>query len=97
MLMENVAHLSRLTHIFFWSSVAAEFKVLLTPQGLSRLQSRGIIKEDEYQSLLMLRKEGAHFVCVTWLTTCIVQGAQNGHMNGASATLNIDIVLDVVV
>ena len=40
-LLTQISCYSRLFHIFMWSSKAERFSVLVTPDGLKRLESRG--------------------------------------------------------
>ena len=49
--LENVAHSCRLCNVLMWASIAGRFKVLMTPKGLSRMFSRGVMTKEEYDIL----------------------------------------------
>ena len=88
-ILDDVAHLARLTHSLYWAGVVKRYNILLTPQGLMRMLSRGLMKKEEYEKIVVLRKEGAHFISLGWLTTCIIQGAEDGHIKAENASIQV--------
>lgn len=50
--LEEVAQCTRLFHVLFWASKTKRFSVLITDEGLKRMESRGLMSPKQLESLL---------------------------------------------
>jgi hypothetical protein len=68
-LMDDVGNYTRLFHVFCWAKYSKKFQVLSTSRGMSRMLSRGLLSQKEYNSLTSLssRNGGPHNACLTWI------------------------------
>jgi hypothetical protein len=79
-LMDDVGSYTRLFHAFCWAKYSKKFQVLSTDRGMSRMLSRGLLTQKEYNSLTSpsTRNCGPHNVCVTWmLVKCLTAMKHN--------------------
>jgi predicted membrane chloride channel (bestrophin family) len=87
--IDDVAQLQRLIHILFWAKEKRSYGILLSPRGLSRMLSRGLMTNEQYASLLEvgLRNSGAWQACLTWMTTAFTVAATEGHIKESTYLL----------
>ena len=72
MLIDDIASMQRLLGVFCWARFSKPYQVLITPRGLSRMLSRGLLSRTQYQLLLGLDPNvGFHNAIVAWMTTRI--------------------------
>ena len=58
--LDSVASYTRLFHAFNWAKHASAFNVLLSPRGMSRMLSRGLMTQSEFNALQAIdQKAGA--------------------------------------
>eukprot|EP00580_Thalassiosira_gravida_P018052 CAMPEP_0201675952 /NCGR_PEP_ID=MMETSP0494-20130426/40732_1 /ASSEMBLY_ACC=CAM_ASM_000839 /TAXON_ID=420259 /ORGANISM="Thalassiosira gravida, Strain GMp14c1" /LENGTH=480 /DNA_ID=CAMNT_0048158549 /DNA_START=42 /DNA_END=1484 /DNA_ORIENTATION=- len=77
---DDVARASRLFHTFCWASFAKSFGVLLTPRGMSRMLSRGLMTQSEFITLqgADAKSAGAKHVCMEWMMHRALKGMKKG-------------------
>lgn len=77
--LEEVAGCIRLFHALMWASYTRKFAILLTPKGLSRMLSRGVMTWKQYECLV----DGNNSDTVTtttlqWIYIRLIAGIQDG-------------------
>jgi hypothetical protein len=77
-LLDDVAASCRLGHAFSWAALINRFNVLLTPKGLSRMLSRGVITRPQYDNLVGTRAKE----CVPQKNDADVDHVTNSKGNG---------------
>lgn len=78
--LDDVARASRLFHTFTWAKFVKSFGVLLTPRGMSRMLSRGLMTQSEFVALqgASAKSAGAPSVCLEWMVTRSLRGMKKG-------------------
>ena len=78
--LEDVAGYIRLFHALMWASFTKKFKILLTPKGLSRILSRGVMTRSQYDCLVGIRPNtsGPQDAALQWIYIRIVKGMEEG-------------------
>ena len=76
--LDEVAMSSRLCHAFSWAGLVKRFNVLLTPRGLSRMLSRGVMNRSQYDTLVGADDCGPQHVTLMWIMAQIFQGMREG-------------------
>ncbi|CAB9503360.1 protein kinase type II-alpha regulatory subunit [Seminavis robusta] len=68
-LMDDIGQYARLYHILMWAGVADRFAMLNTPEGLERLESRGLMTPEQLKVLqsLDLPKDQLHNAPLEWM------------------------------
>jgi len=85
-LLDDVALCTRLFHVFMWANYAERFKILLTPRGMSRMFSRGVMTRKQYDILSNLRyNEKPHEACMMWMKTRCLKGIREGALSDSSS------------
>ena len=79
-LLDDVAVSSRLLHAFFWGSCARRFEVLITPRGMERMASRGLMTSKQLQVLQSLNvpNNQKHGACLEWMMVRAFRGLDDG-------------------
>jgi len=90
-LLEDVAVSSRLCHAFSWAGFIKRFRVILTPAGISRMLSRGIMKRSQYETLVRIRSDecGPQHTTLMWMLARIFQGMRDGVIPDDEATRSV--------
>ncbi|KAL3910804.1 MAG: hypothetical protein SGARI_001947 [Bacillariaceae sp.] len=80
--LDDVALYSRLYHALSWASLTKKFQILLTPRGLSRMLSRGIMTRQQYDTLVLGIKPNAlcapHYACLMWMQARSLKAMKEG-------------------
>lgn len=86
-LITDIACYSRLFHILMWAGKSERFKVLGTPDGLKRLESRGLMDSRQLEVLQSskLEQDQLHTAPLEWLMVRANQAMEQGHMAGDTA------------
>ena len=85
--LDEIASMQRLMGAFCWAKFSKPFQVLVTPRGLSRMMSRGLLTRTQFQALSMLDPGvGIHNALVGWLTTRCVRAFHKGELLKSEAT-----------
>ena len=88
--LDEIASMQRLMGAFCWAKFSKPFQVLVTPRGLSRMLSRGLLTRTQYQALSILDPGvGIHNAVVGWLTTYVVRSFHDGHLLQSEATEHV--------
>ena len=75
----DVGSYSRLFHAFAWAKFARTFNILLSPRGMSRMLSRGLMTQAEYTTLQNVNHGvGASNACLEWMTIRALRGMEDG-------------------
>jgi len=93
LLLDEVAMSSRLCHALTWAGLIKRFDVLLTPNGLSRMLSRGIMTRPQYDTLVGIRPNtcAPQHATLMWIMSRIMQGMRDGVIPNDSATRSLFI------
>ena len=85
--LDEIASMQRLMGAFCWAKFSKPFQVLVTPRGLSRMMSRGLLTRTQFQALSKLDPGvGIHNALVGWLTTRCVRAFHKGELLKSEAT-----------
>lgn len=79
-LLDDIGHYIRLFHLFTWAKYSKKFRILSTSRGMSRMLSRGIMSQHEYNTLTSLSSSngGHHNACLSWvLIRCLTAMKDN--------------------
>jgi len=77
--LDSVASYTRLFHAFNWAKHASAFNVLLSPRGMSRMLSRGLMTQSEFNALQAIdQKAGAQNACLEWIIIRSFKGMEDG-------------------
>ena len=92
-LLDDVAISSRLCHAFSWAALIKRYNLLLTPRGLSRMLSRGIMTRRHYDTLVGIHpnKCGPQHTTLMWIMSRILQGMRDGVIPNDSGTRSVFI------
>ena len=87
-LITDIACYSSLFHILMWAGKAERFKVLSTPDGLKRLESRGLMNSRQLEVLLSSRLERDQLFSapLEWLMIRANKAMEQGHMATDTST-----------
>lgn len=87
-LIDDISEYSRLFHIFMWASKSERFSVLITPDGLKRLESRGLMTQRQLEVLQTseLRAEKLYDAPLEWMMIRSTQAMDEGVLAGDTAT-----------
>ena len=87
-LLEDVGQYSRLFHVLFWASAAQRFQVLETPQGLERMESRGMMTNSQLKILqnLDVPRNQLHLAPLEWILIRCIKGMDEGIVASDTAT-----------
>jgi len=63
-----------------WASFAEKYRVLLTPKGLSRLLSRGVVTREQYKCLIDIQpiSSAPQFAILQWIYIRLIKGIEEG-------------------
>ena len=88
MLLDEIGQYSRLYHILMWASVAKRFSILMTPAGLDRMESRGLMTPRQLQILqkLDIPNDQLHTAPLEWMMIRVNQAMAAGILAGDTAT-----------
>eukprot|EP00536_Pseudo-nitzschia_multiseries_P005728 jgi/Psemu1/191283/e_gw1.112.6.1 len=77
---EDVAGCIRLFNALLWASFVAKYRVLLTPKGLSRLLSRGVMTREQYKCLIDVRPitSAPQYAILQWIYFRLLKGCEEG-------------------
>ena len=80
--LQDVASKLRAFHLLMWANNASRFRVLLTYRGMSRLVARGVITNEENDTLdrLNIAKSQKHCSYLEWVVTKTIQARKLGHI-----------------
>jgi len=87
--LDDVGQYSRVYHVLMWASIAKRFAVLNTPEGLERMESRGLITSKQFEALqdLDLPNDQLHSACLEWIMVRVNRGMDRGVVAGESSLL----------
>ena len=87
-LADDIGQFSRLYHVLMWASLATRFSVLNTPQGLQRMQSRGLMtaKQLEVLQSLDVPRDKLQAAPLEWMMVRAIQAMDSGDLAGDTAT-----------
>ena len=75
-------------HAFTWAKYSKKFAILLTPRGMSRMLSRGLMTQKEFN--LLSNDEagaGACNICFEWMTIRALKGREDGGLSDANGSI----------
>lgn len=77
--LDNVSSYTRLFHAFLWSKFATKnFGVLSTARGQSRMLSRGLMTQGEFNALQAIdQRAGAPNACLQWIAIRALKGMKD--------------------
>ncbi|KAL9188941.1 hypothetical protein ACHAXT_011431, partial [Thalassiosira profunda] len=79
--LDDVGNYSRLFHAFLWAKFVRSFGVLLSPRGMSRMLSRGLMTQAEFNAFQNIdQRAGASNACLEWMTIRSLKGIEEGHI-----------------
>lgn len=87
-LLEDLGQYSRLFHVFYWASVAERFRVLLTPEGIIRMESRGMMTQAQLEvleSLDVSSMKRLYLAPLEWMVVQTLQAMESGIIYGDTA------------
>ena len=88
--LDDVAAFTRLFHAFCYAKYASQYSVLLSPRGMSRMLSRGLLSQSEFNVLQSIDpRVGAHNVCLEWMTMRALQGMEDGAIKEDEAVKHV--------
>ena len=78
--LDDVAGCIRLFNALMWASFTKKFEILLTPKGLSRMLSRGVMTRAQYECLVSIRpnKSGPQHAALQWIYIRLIKGMEEG-------------------
>mmetsp|Transcript_12922 Transcript_12922/g.27370 ORF Transcript_12922/g.27370 Transcript_12922/m.27370 type:complete len:629 (+) Transcript_12922:32-1918(+) len=76
--LDDVASFSRLFHTFCWANYARNLRILLTPRGMSRMLSRGLMTQNDFNALQSIEQAGANNACLEWMVLRAFKGIEDG-------------------
>lgn len=81
-LLDDVGQYSRLFHALLWAANARRFRVLLTPRGLERMATRGLLTSKQLDVLqnLDLPEDQKHSACLQWMMVRTDRSIQDGSL-----------------
>jgi len=79
-LLDDVASSCRLTHVFLWAANINRYKALLTPRGLSRMLSRGLMTQAQYDTLVDIPSNTCppQHAALMWIMSRVLEGQKEG-------------------
>lgn len=86
--LEEIAQFTRLYHILLWASKAERFSVLCTPEGLLRMESRGLMTTQQLKVLqeMKLPDDSLYNAPLNWIMIRSNQAMSEGILAGDTAT-----------
>lgn len=87
-LLEDVGQCARLFHVLFWASKAKRFSVLMSDEGLKRMESRGLMSTKQLDILLKLDlpNDKLFYAPLEWMLVRCNQAADEGVLLADNAT-----------
>ena len=84
--LDDVAHFTRLYHLFMWGKFSHTYSIVITEKGMARMLTRGLITNDQYRCL-QVQDDGitAHHTCIEWIGMRIFQGMEEGGIKDDTA------------
>jgi len=78
--LDEVGTCCRLCHALSWAGFVNRFNVLLTPRGLSRMLSRGMMTRPQYETLVAINpnKCEPQHTTLMWIMSRVLQGMTDG-------------------
>ena len=77
--LEEIAGCQRLFHALMWASFTRKFAILLTPKGLSRMLSMGVLTRKQYECLVDgNNSDAATTTTLQWIYIRMIAGMQDG-------------------
>ena len=77
--LDDVAAFTRLFHAFCYAKYASQYSILLSPRGMSRMLSRGLLSQSEFNVLQSIDpRVGAQNVCLEWMIIRALKGMEEG-------------------
>mmetsp|Transcript_14770 Transcript_14770/g.31531 ORF Transcript_14770/g.31531 Transcript_14770/m.31531 type:complete len:573 (+) Transcript_14770:66-1784(+) len=86
--LDDIALYARLFHVLMWASKSEQFSCLTTPEGLRRMNSRGImtIKELEALQSLKVPNDRLFLAPLEWMMIRSIKAVDDGILPGDNAT-----------
>ena len=86
--LDDIACYSRLFHMLMWASKSERFVVLTTPEGLKRLESRGLMRPRQLEVLqnVNLPEKELFTAPLEWMMIRSTQAMADGTLAGDTAT-----------
>jgi len=88
--LDDVAAFTRLFHAFCYAKYASQYSILLSPRGMSRMLSRGLLSQSEFNVLQSIDpRVGAQNVCLEWMTIRAIKGMEEGAIREDEAVKHV--------
>ena len=89
--LDNVSSYTRLFHAFVWSKFATKnFGKLSTSRGQSRMLSRGLMTQAEFNALRAINQTaGAPNACLQWIAIRALKGTKDGGLNHDESIIHV--------
>ena len=86
--LDDIALYARLFYVLMWASKAYQFSCLITPEGLRRMESRGIMtfKELEVLQSLEVPNDRLFLASLQWMMIRSIKAIDDGILAGDNAT-----------
>lgn len=76
--LNDLASCIQLFNKLVWASFSKDFGVLLTPKGLSRMLSRGVMTRAQYDCLISIGSGGPQYAALQWIYIRAMKGVEEG-------------------
>ena len=87
--LNDIGQYTRLYHVLMWASKAQRFAVLATPEGLARMESRGLMTATQLECIKDLPKHELCHAPLVWMVIRSNQAMADGVLAGDSAARGV--------